>query len=80
MGLSRLSAVKLVCQVDGLPASLGSTYNLQCFMMVIHCDIQPTNLLLDEGLHIKLSDFQGKQLSGDGKVLLDGLSGEPIRF
>ncbi|KAL3470234.1 kinase-like protein [Aspergillus californicus] len=47
---------------------------------VIHCDIQPTNLLLDEGLHIKLSDFQGKQLSRDGTVLLDGLSGEPSRF
>ncbi|KAJ6185451.1 hypothetical protein N7519_006752 [Penicillium mononematosum] len=25
---------------------------------VLHCDIQPTNLLLDDELHIKLSDFQ----------------------
>ena len=47
---------------------------------VIHCDIQPTNLLLDERLHIKLSDFQGKQLSEDGVVLLDGGSSEPCRF
>ncbi|RDW63151.1 uncharacterized protein DSM5745_10262 [Aspergillus mulundensis] len=47
---------------------------------VIHCDIQPMNLLLDEGLHVKLSDFQGKHLSRDGTVLLDGLSGEPGRF
>ncbi|KAF2803179.1 kinase-like protein [Mytilinidion resinicola] len=47
---------------------------------VLHCDIQPTNLLLDEGLHIKLSDFQGKQLSENGEVLLDGWSGEPCRF
>ncbi|CDM38314.1 hypothetical protein DTO013E5_10005 [Penicillium roqueforti] len=47
---------------------------------VIHCDIQPGNILLDEDLHIKLSDFQGKQLSSDGTVLLDGGSGEPVRF
>jgi len=47
---------------------------------VIHCDIQPTNLLLDKGLHIKLSDFQGKHLSEDGEVLLDGWSSEPCRF
>ncbi|KAF2105207.1 hypothetical protein BDV96DRAFT_617909 [Lophiotrema nucula] len=40
----------------------------------------PTNLLLDEGLHIKLSDFQGKQLSEESEVLLDGWSGEPCRF
>ncbi|KAL3480619.1 kinase-like domain-containing protein [Aspergillus californicus] len=47
---------------------------------VLHCDIQPANLLLDEELHIKLSDFQGKQLSRDGTVLLDGGSGETGRF
>ena len=41
---------------------------------------QPTNLLLDKDLHIKLSDFQGKQLSENGEVLLDGWSGEPCRF
>jgi hypothetical protein len=47
---------------------------------VLHCDIQPTNLLLDADLHIKLSDFQGRHLSEDGEVLLDGWSGEPCRF
>ncbi|KXH61485.1 hypothetical protein CSAL01_13376 [Colletotrichum salicis] len=47
---------------------------------LLHCDIQPTNLLLDEELHVKLSDFQGKQLSPDGSVLLDGGSSEPCRF
>lgn len=49
-------------------------------LRVLHCDIQPTNLLLDKDLHLKLSDFQGKLLSEDGKVLLDGGSGEPCRF
>ena len=47
---------------------------------VLHSDIQPTNLLLNMELHIKLSDFQGKQLSENGEVLLDGWSGEPCRF
>ncbi|KAI9703301.1 MAG: hypothetical protein M1836_007867 [Candelina mexicana] len=47
---------------------------------VLHCDIQPTNLLLDKELHIKLSDFQGKRLSENGEVLLDGWSSEPCRF
>ncbi|KAL2178368.1 uncharacterized protein P884DRAFT_276911 [Thermothelomyces heterothallicus CBS 202.75] len=40
----------------------------------------PTNLLLDQDLHIKLSDFQGRYFSEDGKVLLDGWSTEPYRF
>ncbi|KAF1844396.1 kinase-like protein [Cucurbitaria berberidis CBS 394.84] len=47
---------------------------------IVHCDIQPTNLLLDDHLHLKLSDFQGKQLSKSGMVLLDGWSSEPCRF
>jgi len=47
---------------------------------ILHCDIQPTNLLLDQELHIKLSDFQGKHLSENGEVLLDGWSSEPCRF
>ncbi|TID17517.1 serine/threonine protein kinase [Venturia nashicola] len=47
---------------------------------VLHCDIQPTNLLLDEDLHIKLTDFQGKLLNADGTVDLFGGSGEPTRF
>ncbi|KAH9221231.1 kinase-like domain-containing protein [Leptodontidium sp. 2 PMI_412] len=47
---------------------------------VLHCDIQPTNLLLDDQFHLKLADFQGRHLSEDGQVLLDGWSGEPCRF
>ncbi|OJI85081.1 hypothetical protein ASPTUDRAFT_28781 [Aspergillus tubingensis CBS 134.48] len=47
---------------------------------VIHCDIQPRNILLDKMLRAKLADFQGKHLSEDGTVLLDGWSGEPCRF
>ena len=47
---------------------------------VLHCDIQPSNLLLDNHLHIKLSDFQGKLLADDGTVLVDDWSMEDCRF
>lgn len=47
---------------------------------ILHCDIQPYNLLLDAGHHVKLADFQGKHVAADGTVLLDGLSSEPTRF
>lgn len=47
---------------------------------VLHCDIQPTNFLLDKDLHLKLSDFQGQHLSEEGHVLLEGGSSEPCRF
>lgn len=47
---------------------------------VLHCDLYPLNLLLDDNLHIKLADFQGKLLSKSGEVLLDGWSAEPTRF
>ena len=47
---------------------------------VIHCDIQPTNVLVDETFHMKLADFQGNYLSKDGKVILTGWSGEPCRY
>jgi serine/threonine protein kinase len=47
---------------------------------VIHCDIQPSNILLDENFHLKLADFQGNYLSEDGQVILEGGSAEPCRF
>lgn len=47
---------------------------------VIHFDIQPTNLLLDDNLCLKLSDFQGNYLSENGEVILDSGSSEPCRF
>lgn len=47
---------------------------------VIHCDIRPHNLLLDEKLNLKLADFQGKLLSKTGEVLLNGFSSEPCKF
>lgn len=47
---------------------------------VLHCDIQPTNVLVDCDLHLKLADFQGQHLSEDGDVILDGWSGEPSRY
>ena len=43
---------------------------------VIYCDINLCNLLLNENLDLKLADFQGMYKSGDGNVLLDGLSRE----
>lgn len=41
---------------------------------VIHCDIHPNNLLLDDKMNIKICDFQGTM----GK--LDGAATEPIRY
>lgn len=47
---------------------------------VLHCDLHPLNLLLDNGLHVKLADFQGRQLSETGEIILNGWSSEPTRF
>lgn len=47
---------------------------------VIHCDIRPRNLLLDENLDLKLADFQGKHLSAGGEVLPNGFASEPCKF
>lgn len=47
---------------------------------VLHCDLHPWNVLLDDGLRVKLADFQGRHLTEDGSVVLDGWSAEPARF
>jgi serine/threonine protein kinase len=47
---------------------------------VLHCNISPSNLLLDQDLHIKLADFQGALLSEDGEILLEGAAGESTRY
>lgn len=52
---------------------------------VIHCDIQPHNVLLfscpgGSESHVKLSDFQGMLLSDAGLVVRSGWSGEPCRY
>lgn len=47
---------------------------------ILHCDIHPLNILLDDDLHVKLADFQGQHISENGEVLLDGGSAEPTRF
>ncbi|EFQ32482.1 hypothetical protein CGRA01v4_05914 [Colletotrichum graminicola] len=47
---------------------------------VILCDIQPANVLVDRCAHLKLAGFQGRYLSEDGNIILDGWSGEPCRY
>ena len=47
---------------------------------VIHCDIRPRNLLLDDNLDLKLADFQGEYLSAEEEVLLNGFASEPCKF
>lgn len=44
--------------------------------LVIHCDINLRNLLLDANLDILLADFQGMLKPPNGSTLLDGLSRE----
>ncbi|PWY87254.1 kinase-like protein, partial [Aspergillus sclerotioniger CBS 115572] len=47
---------------------------------VMHCDMGPRNLLLDDDLDILLADFQGVLKSADGRILLDGLSWEYPKY
>ena len=46
---------------------------------VLHRDISANNLLLDAGLNVKLSDFQGRLLTLDGEVQEDGPSIESTK-
>jgi len=47
---------------------------------VIHCNVSPSNLLLDQDLHVKLADFQGALLSEGGDILLEGAAGDSTRY
>ncbi|KAI9712346.1 MAG: hypothetical protein M1820_001559 [Bogoriella megaspora] len=38
---------------------------------VVHCDINASNLVLNEDLNVQLCDFQSKALAPDGSTLLD---------
>jgi len=48
-------------------------------MHVLHRDISANNFLLDAGLNLKLSDFQGRVLAPNGDVVEDGLSIESTK-
>ena len=47
---------------------------------VIHCNVSPSNLLLDQYLHVKLADFQGALVSEEGEILLEGAAGDSTRY
>ncbi len=47
---------------------------------VIHCDIKPSNLLLDEELNAKLCGFQGRLFRPNGEIESDGGSSENPKF
>jgi serine/threonine protein kinase len=48
-------------------------------MGVLHCDTNANNLLLDKNLNVKYADFQGRYLSPDNTIILDGLSSENVK-
>ncbi|KAF1360880.1 kinase-like protein [Lizonia empirigonia] len=43
---------------------------------ILICDINVRNILLDNELHVKLCDFQGRLLGLDGEILYDGGASE----
>ena len=45
---------------------------------ILHRDTNLNNLLLDEELNIKFADFQGRYLSPEGDIILDGFSSENV--
>ncbi|RDA89227.1 hypothetical protein CP532_0571 [Ophiocordyceps camponoti-leonardi (nom. inval.)] len=47
---------------------------------VLHCDLNPANVLLDEDLHVKLSDFQGCLLDDGGETVMSTFVGESWRY
>lgn len=47
---------------------------------VLHHDIRPLNLLLDKNRDLKLANFQGRHLSMDREILLNGFSGKLSKF
>lgn len=40
--------------------------------LVLHCDLNVTNILLDGNSNVLLSDFEGRILNSDGTVMVDG--------
>ncbi|KAK3071587.1 hypothetical protein LTR53_008356 [Teratosphaeriaceae sp. CCFEE 6253] len=47
---------------------------------VVHTDVNPSNVLLDEDLEIKLADLQSNLLSDQGETIWLGERGEPCRY
>jgi serine/threonine protein kinase len=82
------SVLSYLHESPSAPHSLRSTMALQAAEAVdyihsknvLHCNIHPNNMLLDEKLNIKLCDFQGKLLNHDGTIQLDGWAGEDAKF
>lgn len=47
---------------------------------VIHCDLNPSNILLDSDLHIRLCDFQGRLHYPHGEECIDGGASEYSKY
>jgi len=48
-------------------------------MGVLHCDTNANDLLLNRDLNIKFADFEGRYLSPNGTILLNGLSSKNVK-